>query len=233
MNVSTRKCFNIDEYHRLIDLGFFNEDDHIELIRGEIMQLAQVKLFTIDEYHRLADLGFFHEDDHIELIRGEIIQMAAKGTPHSSCCSNLLMELASLVVGRAKLRCQDPIKLPSSSEPEPDFVILRQRDDNYLCAHPNPSDVLLLIEIADSSLKYDQEVKLPLYAEAGISDYWIVNLVENHLEAYSEPFQELQGSFGYRVKRIVLPNEAIALSCFPDLSLDLSQVFSGFINGYK
>lgn len=189
------------------------------------MQLAQVKRFTVDEYHRLAELGFFHEDDRVELIRGEIIQMSAKGTAHTNCCRNLLRELAALITGRAELQCQDPIKLTAINETEPDFVILRQRADNYRDALPNAEDILLLIEIADSSVKYDQEVKLPLYAEAGISDYWIFNLVENHLETYSEPFQELQGNFGYRVKRIVLSNEAIALSCFPDLSLDLSKVF--------
>jgi Uma2 family endonuclease len=227
MNSTTAKRFTLDEYHRLIELGFFNEDDHIELIRGEIMQLAEVKRFTLDEYHRLADLGFFHEDDRVELIRGEIIQMAPKGTAHTNCCRNLLRELAVLVAGQAELQCQDPIVLSSNNEPEPDFAIVRQRADNYLSSHPSPADVLLVLEIAGSSLKYDQEVKLPLYAEAGISNYWIFNLLENHLEAYSEPYQELQGNFGYRMKRIILSNEAIALPCFPDLSLDLSKVFPG------
>ncbi len=189
------------------------------------MALTTAKRFTLEEYHRLADLGFFHEDDRVELIRGEIIQMAAKGTPHTNCCRNLLRELARLVADRAELQCQDPITLPSNSEPEPDFAILQRRADNYRYALPNAADVLLVIEIADSTLKYDQEVKLPLYAEAGISDYWIFNLGENHLEAYSEPYQDLQGSFGYGVKRIILPNMAIALPCFPDLSLDLSKVF--------
>ena len=191
------------------------------------MTLTTAKRFSLDEYHRLAELGFFHEDDRVELIRGEIIQMAAKGTPHTTCCSNLLEELAILVAGKAKVRCQDPIILPSSSEPEPDFVIVRLRTDNYLSAHPTPLDILLVIEIADSTLKYDQETKLPLYAEAGISDYWIFNLVKNYLETYSEPYQDSQGNFGYTVKRIVLPNQAIALPYFPDLSLDLSKVFPG------
>lgn len=191
------------------------------------MTYTTAKRFTIDEYHRLADLGFFTEDDRVELIRGEIMQMAAKGTLHTVCCSNLLGELARLVAIRATLRCQDPIILPSNSEPEPDFVIAKKRDDNYLSAHPNPSDILLVIEIADSTLKYDQEVKIPLYAEAGISDYWIFNLVQNHLEVYSEPYQELQGNFGYSMQRIVLPNQAIALPCFLALSLDLSKVFPG------
>ena len=189
------------------------------------MILATAKRFTIDEYHRLVELGFLTENDRVELIRGEIIQMAAKGTRHTTCCRNLLEELVLLVVGKAKLQCQDPITLPSNSEPEPDFAIVRKNPDNYLSSHPNQSDVLLVIEIADSSLKYDQEVKLPLYAEAGISDYWIFNLVENHLEAYSEPYQELQGNFGYSVRRIFLPNQIVSLPIFANLSLDLSKVF--------
>ncbi len=191
------------------------------------MTITTAKRFTLDEYHRLADLGFFTEDDRIELIRGEIIQMAAKGTPHTTCCSNLLEELATLVVGLAKIRCQDPIVILSNSEPEPDFAIVKKRADNYLSGHPTASDILLIIEIADSTLKYDREIKLPLYAEAGISDYWLFNLVNNHLEAYSKPYQELQGSFGYSVKQIVLPNQSIPLPCFPELSLDLSKIFPG------
>jgi Uma2 family endonuclease len=79
-------------------------------------------------------------------------------------------------------------------------------------------------------LKYDQETKLPLYAEAGISDYWIFNLVNNSLEAYSEPYQDSQGNFGYRMKRIVLPNQTIILPCFPELLLDLSKAFPGMVS---
>ena len=199
------------------------------------MTFTTAKRFTIDEYHRLADLGFLTENDRVELIRGEIMQMAAKGTAHTNCCTDLLEELAGLIVGRAKLQCQDPIVLPSNSEPEPDFAILRSRADSYRFALPNADDVLLVIEIADSTLKYDRETKVPLYAEAGIPDYWIFNLIENHLEAYSEPYQDLQGSFGYSVKRIVLPNQAISLTVcfantlpsFPNLSLNLSKVFPG------
>ncbi len=189
------------------------------------MSITTTRRFTLEEYHRLIEIGFFHEDERVELIRGELMQMAAKGTAHSTCSSNLLRELARLVAGQAELRCQDPITLAFGSEPEPDFAIVHLSDDNYLSAHPTPADVLLAIEIADSSLNYDQEVKIPLYAEAGISDYWIFNLVANHLEAYSEPYQELQGNFGYSVKRIFLPNQSVSLPSFSDLSLDLSKVF--------
>ena len=150
--------------------------------------------------------------------------MAAKGTAHETCIRRLLRELSKLVT-RATLQCQAPIVLPSDSEPEPDFTIVRDRDDDYLDAHPSPADVLLVIEIADSSLNYDQTTKLALYAEAGISDYWLFNLVENCLESYSEPYQNLQGNFGYRSKLIFLPNESANIPFFPDWCLDLSKVF--------
>lgn len=191
------------------------------------MSLTTAKRFTVAEYHRLAELGFFEENDRVELIKGEIIQMAAKGTPHSVCSTRLYRELFKLVLEEAILRGQEPIIIPDDSEPEPDLVIVRNRPDDYLEAHPSPSDVLLVIEISNSTLKYDQDVKLSVYAEAGISDYWIFNLVDNYLESYSEPYKDLQGKFGYRRKLIFLPNELVNLPYFPDLVLDLSKVFPG------
>jgi Uma2 family endonuclease len=183
------------------------------------------KRFTIEEYERLAQLGFFNENDRVELIRGEIISMAAKGTPHAVCETRLERELNKLIGERATLRSQLPIIIPDSSEPEPDRVIAKNRDDDYLNSHPIPKDVLLLIEISDSTLKFDQDEKLPLYAEAGIKYYWIFNLVDNHLEIYSEAIKDLQGKFTYRRKEILLPNETVIIPCFPDLTLDLSKVF--------
>ncbi|MEH2047185.1 Uma2 family endonuclease [Nostoc sp.] len=188
------------------------------------MSLTTAKRFTIAEYHRLAELGFFEENDRVELIKGEIIQMAAKGTPHSVCETRLERELYKLVGDRATLRGQQPITLSDNSEPEPDRVIAKNRDDDYLANHPSPSDILFLIEIADSSLKYHQDEKLLIYAEANISDYWIFNLVDNYLECDSEPYQ-MQVKFGYRRKLIYLPNESVKLPCFIDLVLDLSKVF--------
>ncbi|MBN3878943.1 MULTISPECIES: Uma2 family endonuclease [unclassified Nostoc] len=191
------------------------------------MSLTTAKRFTIAEYHRLAELGFFEENDRVELIKGEIIQMAAKGTPHSVCSTRLYRELFKLVLEEAILRGQEPIIIPNDSEPEPDLVIVRNRPDDYLEAHPSPSDVLLVIEISNSTLKYDQDVKLSVYAEAGISDYWIFNLVDNYLESYSEPYKDLQAKYGYRRKLIFLQNESVSLPYFPDLVLDLSKVFPG------
>jgi Uma2 family endonuclease len=191
------------------------------------MSFVQAKRFTLAEYHQLAELGFFHEDDRVELIRGEIIQMAAKGRPHETCIRLLLEQFPELVAKRAIIQSQAPIVLLNNSEPEPDFAIVHKRPDYYLSSHPTASDILLLIEVSDSTLNYDQTTKLALYAEADISNYWIFNLVDNWLECYSKPYENRAGKFGYRTKQIFLPNEAIALPCFPDSSLDLSKVFPG------
>ena len=189
------------------------------------MTAATAKRFSIAEYHRLAELGFFESDHRFELIRGEIIKMAAKGRFHSVCNSLLLRELYPLLGKLAMLRGQEPIILSDDSEPEPDVAIARNCSDNYLSSHPEPADILLVIEVSDSTLKYDRTTKLSLYAESGISDYWIFNLVDIQLEMHSEPYQKPRGGFDYRVKRVVLSNEVVVIPGFPDLSLNLSAVF--------
>lgn len=191
------------------------------------MTAVTAKRFTVDEYHRLGELGFFREDERVELIRGEIIIMPTKKTPHSVCNTRLVRKLILLLGERAIMRGQEPIILPADSEPQPDGVIACNRSDDYLLSHPTAADILSVIEISDTTLTYDQKTKLTLYVEAGISDYWIFNLVENQLETYSEPYQDRQGKFNYRLKRIFLPNEVVVLPCFPDISLNLAEVFPG------
>jgi Uma2 family endonuclease len=184
-----------------------------------------VKHFSLDEYNRLEALGFFLESKRVELIHGQIIEMAAEGTAHSVCSTRLNRELFKILGERATLRGQEPIVIPPDSAPEPDFAIVRNHSDDYLSAHPSPSDVFWVVEISDSTLNYDQQVKLALYAEAGISDYWIINLQDKHLEVYSDPYRNPQGNSSYRMKRIFLANEAIILPYFPELSLNLINVF--------
>ena len=190
------------------------------------MTLATAKRFTIQEYHRLIDMGFFQVEDRVELISGEIVNMVSKGKPDTVCCSLLNRELLKLVGDLAIVRCQDPIVLPNHSEPEPDFAIAGNRDDNYLANHPTPEDILLIIEIADSSLQYDREVKLNLYAQHGMAHYWIFNLLENQLEVYQAPYQKYQSkNFHYRQKQIFLPDDSVTLPGFEDAKLELSKVF--------
>lgn len=189
------------------------------------MNAVTSKRFTLDEYHRLGELGFFREDERVELIRGEIIQMPTKKTPHSVCNTRLIRKLILLLGDRALVRGQEPIILPADSEPQPDAIIAHNSSDDYLSSHPQPADILLVIEISDSTLSYDQQTKLSLYAEDGIFDYWIFNLVESHLETYSEPYQDRKGKFSYRFKRIFLQNDEVTLPCFPDLSINLDEIF--------
>lgn len=191
------------------------------------MTQVTTKRFTLAEYHRLIEFGFLSEDDRVELIRGELVQMAAKGTLHSVCNSKLVRELDRLVGDRAVVRGQEPIVLPADSQPEPDVVIAKGQPDDYLSNHPYPKDILLALEVSDSTLDYDQTVKLSLYAEDQIQDYWIVNLVAKQVECYSQPYQNPQGSFGYRLRQILLRYETIVIPGFPDLSLDLNRVFPG------
>lgn len=190
-----------------------------------MMNVVTPKRFTIDEYHRLIELGFLTEGARIELIRGELIQMTAKGTPHTVCSSILCRQLDRLLGDRVVIRGQDPITLANNSEPEPDVVIARGRDEDYLAHHPYAEDILLVIEISDSTLSYDQTTKLKLYAEAGILDYWIVNLNARQLERYNQPYQNAQGEFNYLSKQISLPNQSVAIPGFEDTLLDLSRIF--------
>ena len=189
------------------------------------MTAVTAKRFSIAEYHRLGELGFFEPEDRIELIRGEIIIMAAKGRLHSVCNSLLVEELIILLARRARVRGQEPIILSDNSEPEPDVVIARNRADRYFSSHPEPADIWLVIEVADSTLKYDRRTKLPLYAETGIPNYWIFNWVDRQLEMHSEPYRKQKGSFSYQLQRVVLPNQTVVIPGFPELSLDLSAVF--------
>ena len=191
------------------------------------MTQVKTKRFTLSEYHRLIELGFLSENDQVELIRGELVQMVAKGTPHSVCNTKLLRALDRLIGDGAVVRGQEPILLAGDSEPEPDVVIAQGQPDDYLSHHPFPKNILLVIEVSDSTLEYDQRVKLSLYAESQIQDYWIVNLVANQIEQYSQPYEDTQGNFGYRTRQIALRNERVTIPNFPGLLLDLNRIFPG------
>lgn len=183
------------------------------------------KRFTLEEYAELTKIGFFKEDDRIELIRGELIEMAAKGTKHIFCCQELVATLPGLVDKKGIVRCQDPIVVPSGSEPEPDFVVVKPRGDRYRDAKAQADDVLLIIEVADSSLEYDRTYKGSLYAEAGIESYWIFNLLDTQLEVLTQPFQNANGDYGYRSQQIYSQNQSIDLPAPLTGSIDLSQIF--------
>jgi Uma2 family endonuclease len=147
------------------------------------------RLFTLEEYEHMIDAGVFNEDEHIELIRGEIVGMAPIGLPHEVCVARLTRLLGRVAGNEAFVWPQNnPVSLPgSNSRPEPDATLLKWRDDFYAGKRPEPEDVLLVVEVAETSMRYDRTVKAPLYAEAGIPEYWIVNLRDGVIEVYTDP----------------------------------------------
>lgn len=141
--------------------------------------------FTVSEYYRMADAGILHEDDRVELIDGEILEMSPIGSPHAGRVKRTATFLQRLLGDTVIVSVQDPIHISESTEPQPDIALLKPREDFYSDSHPTPEDILLLIEVADSSLEYDRNFKLSLYARVGIREVWILNLREDVLEVYS------------------------------------------------
>lgn len=127
------------------------------------VQLLRRK-FTVDQYHKMAESGILKEDDRVELIRGEIIEMSPIGTKHAACVNRLVNLLVLLLGKRVIVAPQNPVVLDNNSEPQPDVALLKPRDDFYATAHPQPQDIFLLIEVADSTILYDREEKITLYA---------------------------------------------------------------------
>ncbi|MGI8550118.1 MAG: Uma2 family endonuclease [Dehalococcoidia bacterium] len=150
-------------------------------------QVGAPKRFTVVQYERMGQTGILHEDDRVELIRGEIVQMAALGSKHVGCVNRGTAEFSRQCAGHAIVSVQNPVRLGADSEPQPDIMLLRLRSDFYGDAHPGPEDVFLIVEVADSSLGYDRRVKLPLYAENGIPELWIVDVDHELIELYRQP----------------------------------------------
>ncbi|HEX7999449.1 MAG TPA: Uma2 family endonuclease [Pyrinomonadaceae bacterium] len=142
---------------------------------------------TADEYERMGEAGIFCPDDRLELLEGEIYEMSPIGSRHAACVKFLSNLLNRQLGDKLIVSTQDPIRLNDFSEPQPDVALLRWRDDFYRDAHPTPADVLLVIEVADTTVESDRRYKLPLYAKAGINEAWLVNLPDERIELYAEP----------------------------------------------
>lgn len=148
------------------------------------------RLISVSDYYLMLEVGILTEHDQVELIRGEILNMSPKKTPHAACLNKFVAKISKVLPSHLHLRTQDPIRLGQYSEPEPDLVIVKHKEDFYLSHHPIPEDIHVIIEIADTTLTYDRNIKGPLYAEYKIPAYWIVNLPDQRIECYSNPQKE-------------------------------------------
>lgn len=171
---------------------------------------------TADEYHRLGDAGVLAPDARVELIDGEVIDLAPIGSRHWSVVSRL-HRLVERAVGDRAVISEASLRLGSHSEPQPDLALFKPRDDFYAAALPAAADTLLVIEVADSSARYDREIKLPLYARHGIGELWIVDLEANLVRMYREPAGD-----GYLQATQTADPAIVGIAALPGVSVDLS-----------
>ncbi|GAB4291753.1 MAG: Uma2 family endonuclease [Oscillatoriaceae cyanobacterium] len=178
------------------------------------VQLLKRK-FTVDQYHQMAETGIFAPSDRLELIQGEIIEMSPIGSRHAAWVDRLNQLFNRQLPENIIVRVQNPISLgDNQSEPQPDITILAPRSDFYLTAHPQPQDILLLVEVSDTSADYDREVKIPLYAAAGITEVWLLDLGAEIWEVYRQPT-----AAGYQEMQQIQPGASITPLSFPEITL--------------
>jgi Uma2 family endonuclease len=174
---------------------------------------------TVTDYYRMAEAGVLAPDARVELIEGEVIDMAPIGPRHASVVARLAQQCARIVGARAVVWSQSPLRLDESNEPQPDLMLLEPRADYYAAAHPAAADVLLLIEVADTSARYDREIKLPLYASHGVSEVWIVDLHERCVRFFRQP-----AGGGYADATSTGTPGRTAVAALPGVALDLEGV---------
>jgi Uma2 family endonuclease len=176
--------------------------------------------FTVEEYHRMGETGILVEDEPVELIHGALIISEPIGARHAGTVNRLAYLFMSRLGDRAVVQVQNPIAMVKErSEPEPDITILRPRADFYATAHPVAADVLVLIEVADSSLLLDRRVKIPLYARAGVREVWLVDLTLDRVEVYRAPDRGR-----YRERSVITRGQRLTPGAFPELTLTVEDL---------
>ena len=180
----------------------------------------KTRRFTVAEYHRMGETGILGEDDRVELLDGEIVEMTPIGPPHASVVLRLTQLFSSRVGQHAIVSVQNPIELTIlDSEPQPDLTLLRPRADFYATQHPGPGDILLVVEVMDTSADRDRRLKLPLYARAAIREVWLVDLGAERIEVYRQPEPD-----GYRLTRLLRHGESTTVETLPDLTIRVDDI---------
>ena len=175
--------------------------------------------WTVDEYYRMAEKGILAPDARVQLIDGVIFDMPPIGPEHAASVAEVnrifLTGLGETII----VRGQSPLRLDTGSEPEPDLAVVRYRPDKYRRAHPAPADVLLVIEVSESTLTFDQQTKGLRYAQAGILDYWIANLTDKQIEVHRDPTPD-----GYKTVQVLKPGDVIRPLAFPEFEVAVSDI---------
>jgi Uma2 family endonuclease len=177
------------------------------------------KKFTVGQYHQMIESGILTARDRVELLNGEIIEMSPVGRRHAACVDRLTELLILQLAGKAIVRAQNPIRLSDDSEPQPDIAILRRREDFYATGHPQPEDIFLVIEVADTTVAFDHEIKIPTYAQDNIAVVWLIDLNAEVVEVFQEPTAQgyLKHQRSQRGQSLMLPN-------FSDIEIEVDRI---------
>jgi len=177
------------------------------------------KLFTVDEYYRMLDAGILSENDRVELIEGEIIQMSPIGNRHMACVDRANDLFTTAFKGRALVSVQNPLRLNKYNEPQPDIVVLKPRADYYASKSHTPEDTFFVIEVSDTTVRYDTNIKLPIYARTGVAEVWIENLQEDLLLVCRNPTPTK-----YRSQLELHRGDSISPLAFPDVVFKVEEL---------
>lgn len=172
------------------------------------------RLFTVDEFLCMATAGILREDERVELLEGELFPMSPIGARHAACVNALNVYLPRLLGERALVAVRNPVQLSDRSMPQPDIAVLRPRADFCASRHPLPEDILWIVEVSDTSADYNRSLKPPLYANAGVPEVWLLDLINHQVELYRQPTPQ-----GYRTFRRCASGDAISPDAFPDIRL--------------
>jgi Uma2 family endonuclease len=179
---------------------------------------TDLRSLSVQDYHRMVAAGILAADERVELIEGQLYTMAAKGTAHSAAVTRIDRVLSRLLAGRALLRFQDPVQLSDLSEPEPDVAVVHLDPLDYEDHHPTPGEIFWLIEVADSTLRRDRDLKVPVYGRSGIAEYWILDVQERCLYVFRQP-----EAGGYGMEQKLYEGDAIAPLAFPDCAVVVGE----------
>ncbi len=212
--------FTVDDFHRLAELGII-PDGPLELIEGQITDGAgKPYRFTVEDCYTMAEAGILKRQDRVELIEGEMVEMSPIGSRHAAVVNRLMKQLVLQVGSQGIVSVQNPLRLGDRSLPEPDIVVLAPRADDYADSLPGPESVLLLIEVADSSLLYDARRKLSLYARAGIAEYWLADLVRSQIEVLRGPSGD-----SYSSQLTAYRDDEASPAALPQVTIHVADIF--------
>jgi len=177
------------------------------------------KLFTVDDYYRMAEAGILKPEDRVELIEGEILEMSPIGNRHAGCVNRANDLFTFLFRGKAIVTVQNPARLNEYNEPQPDLLLAKRRADYYASKHPTGEDIYLAVEIADTTLRKDRNLKVPIYARLGIPEVWIGDLQHDRLLVFRDP----RGN-SYQTNLTLHRSDPLFVTAFPEITFKVEDL---------